>query len=79
MDRGKYIQMRKSGQYDLAWFYEFYVQEKNKEWPTYDFNTFQQSFNMYFQFCGKQILEYMDKKMEVTKIENADGNLLYIN
>jgi hypothetical protein len=79
MDRAKYIQMRKSGQYDLAWFYEFYVQEKNREWPTHDFHTFQQAFNMYFQFCGKQVLEYMDKKMGVSKIESDTGQLLYIS
>lgn len=79
MDRAKYIEMRKSGQYDLAWFYEFYLQEKKAEWITHDFNSFMQAFNMYFQFSGKQILEYTDKKMGVTKIENEQGNLIYIN
>ena len=28
---------------------------------------------------GGFILDYMDKKMDVTKIENQQGNLLYIN
>lgn len=79
MDREKYIQMRKSGQYDLAWFYEFYLQEKKEEWLTHDFQTFAQNFNMFFQFNGKYVLEYTDKKMGVTKIENEQGNLLYIN
>jgi hypothetical protein len=79
MDRVKYIQMRKSGQYDLAWFYELYLQEKKKEWPTYDFNSFMQNFNMYFQFNGRAVLEYTDKKMGVSKIENEQGNLLYID
>lgn len=79
MDRAKYIQMRKSGQYDLAWFYEFYLQEKKEEWVTYDFNTFMQAFNMFFMMNGKSIIEHTDKRMEVTKIENEQGNLIYIN
>jgi hypothetical protein len=28
---------------------------------------------------GGFVLDYMDKKMGVTKIENQQGNLLYIN
>jgi len=78
MDREKYIQMRKSGQYDLAWFYEYYLQEKG-DYFTHDFQTFVQNFNMYFQFNGKQVLERIDKKMEVSKVEDEQGNLLYIN
>jgi hypothetical protein len=79
MDRAKYIEMRKLGQYDLAWFYQYYLEHKDTNRDTYPFQVFQQAFNMYFQFAGKFILEYLDKKMEVTKIENEQGNLLYIN
>lgn len=79
MDREKYLQMRKTGQYDLAWFYQYYLEHKDNSKETYPFEVFHQAFNMYFQFSGKFILEYLDKKMEVTKIENEQGNLLYIN
>ena len=79
MDRAKYIQMRRAGQYDLAWFYHYFLENKDKSKATPPFEVFQQAFNMYFQMNGAFLLEYMDKKMEVTKIENADGNLLYIN
>ena len=79
MNRDQYIQMRKSGQYNLAWFFEFYLLEKKQEWLTHDFNSFIQAFNMYFQFCGKEVLSYADKKMDVTKIENEQGQLIYIN
>jgi hypothetical protein len=71
--------MRKTGQYDLGWFYQYYLDNKDKNKETYPFEVFQQAFNMYFQFAGKFILEHLDKKMEVTKIENAEGNLIYIN
>ena len=79
MDRERYIQMRRAGQYDLAWFYQYFLENKDKSTFTPPFEVFQQSFNMYFQFNGKFILEYLDKKMDVTKIENEQGNLIYIN
>ena len=78
MDRAKYLQMRKSGQYDLAWFYQYFLENKDKSRVTPPFELFQQTFNMYFQMNGPFILEFMDKKMEVSKIENAQGALLYI-
>ena len=79
MDRAKYLQMRKSGQYDLAWFYQYYLDNKDTNTQSVDFQTFQQTFNMYFQMNGPSVLEFLDKKMDVTKIENQQGNLLYIN
>jgi hypothetical protein len=79
MDREKYIEMRKSGQYDLAWFYEYFLKHKDENRITPPFEIFQQAFNMYFQMNGRFILDHMDKKMEVTKIENEQGNLLYID
>ena len=79
MDREKYIQMRRTGQYDLGWFYQYFVENKNSGTPTPPFELFQQVFNMYFQMNGPFILEFMDKKMDVSKIEKAQGQLIYIN
>ena len=79
MDREKYLQMRRTGQYDLGWFYQYFLENKDKNRVTPSFEVFQQAFNMYFQFNGPFILEYMDKKMEVSKIENKQGQLIYIN
>jgi hypothetical protein len=79
MNREQYIQMRKSGQYDLAWFYQYFLEHKDKNRDTIPFELFQQVFNMYFQMNGRDILELLDKKMEVSKIEDQQGNLLYIN
>lgn len=77
--REQYVQMRKTGQYDLAWFYQYFLENKNKDKATPPFQIFQQAFNMFFQMNGQSVLEYMDKKMEVTKIEDQAGNLIYIN
>ena len=79
MDREKYIQMRRTGQYDLGWFYQYFLENKEKDKSTIPFEVFNQAFNMYFQMNGAAVLEYLDKKMDVTKIEDQQGNLLYIN
>lgn len=79
MEREKYIQMRKSGQYDLAWFYQYFLENKDKDKTAPPFEVFQQAFNMYFQMNGGDVLEYLDKKMEVTKVVDQQGNLKYID
>jgi len=56
MDRERYIQMRRSGQYDLAWFYQYFLEHKDKNRDTIPFELFQQVFNMYFQMNGGFIL-----------------------
>jgi hypothetical protein len=71
--------MRRTGQYDLGWFYQYFLEHKDKKRETPPFEIFQQAFNMYFQFNGPSILEFMDKKMEVTKVEDQAGQLIYIN
>jgi hypothetical protein len=77
--RDQYIQMRRTGQYDLGWFYQYFLENKDKNKDTAPFEIFHQAFNMYFQMNGPVILDFLDKKMDVTKIENQQGNLLYIN
>ena len=79
MNRDQYIQMRRTGQYDLGWFYQYFLENKEKDRSTIPFEVFNQAFNMYFQMNGAAVLEYLDKKMEVSKIENQQGNLLYID
>lgn len=71
--------MRRTGQYDLAWFYQYFLENKDNNKVTPPFEIFQQAFNMYFQMNGAFLLDYMDKKMDVTKIENEQGQLIYIN
>jgi len=78
MNRDQYLQMRRTGQYDLGWFYQYFLENKDNNRPTPPFEMFQQAFNMYFQMNGPTILEVLDKKMEVTKIENQQGQLIYI-
>jgi len=34
---------------------------------------------MFFQMSSSDVLEYLDKKFEVTKIEDENGKIIYIN
>lgn len=78
MNRQQYIQMRRTGQYDFGWFYQYFLENKDKNKTTPPFEIFQQTFNMYFQMNAQGILESLDKKLEVTKLESKEGNLLQI-
>lgn len=89
--RERYIQMRSTGQYDLNWFYEFYVQEfpnipqtwfnngQTKQRELMSVNQFIQPFQMVFSLQSEPILEYLDKIYEVTKVEDKNGKLIHIN
>lgn len=77
--REQYLNMRRTSQYDFGWFYRYYLENKDKSKLTPPFEIFQQAFNMYFNFNAAAIIEYLDKQMGVTKIENEQGQLIYIN
>lgn len=79
MNREQYVQMRRTGQYDFGLFYQYYLQERNTNRDTIPFEIFVQAFRMYFQINGGAVVEFLDKKFEVQKIEDQQGNLLYIN
>lgn len=79
MTREEYVNMRRTGQYDFGLFYKYYLNHKDESRPTLPFEVFAQAFRMYFQMTAREVLEYLDKKFEVQKIENEQGNLLYIN
>lgn len=89
-NRDKYIQMRKEHKYDLQWFYKYYIENfdnlpplirNNNPIPRHKltFQEFVEIFQMYLQMAGNDILEYLDKKFNVSKIENKEGEIIYIN
>jgi len=78
MNKEQYIQMRRTGQYDFGLFYQYYLQERNSSYII-PFEIFVQAFRMYFQINRGAVVEFLDKKFEVQKIEDQQGNLLYIN
>jgi hypothetical protein len=79
MNKEQYINMRKTGQYDFGLFYQYYLQHKDSSKAVIPFEMFVQAFRMYFQMTAREVLDLLDKKFEVQKIEDQQGNLLYIN
>ncbi len=79
MNRDQYITMRKNNQYDFNWFYEYYVKNKNNNNELISFDNFIRQFGIYFRINSEQILDFLDVKMKIIKIESKEGDLLYIN
>ena len=79
MTREEYVNMRRTGQYDFGLFYQYYLDSKDSNKQTLPFEIFVQAFRMYFQIAAKDVVDYLDKKFEVQKIEDEQGNILYIN
>lgn len=77
--REQYLQMRRTGQYDFGWFFNYYLQNKPEDTFTLQFETFIQTFRMYFQMCAQEIFDTLDIKFGVQKIEDSNRNILYIN
>jgi hypothetical protein len=68
----KYIKMRNSGQYQMNWFYDYYIQNGG---DLMVFNKFSMAFNM-----GdlNQTLESLDKKFNLMSILDAKGQTLKV-
>lgn len=89
--RERYIQMRNTSQFDLNWFYEYYVQEfpnipqtwfKNGQTIQRELipaNQFMNPFQMMFSLQSIEVLDYLDKVYGVTKVEDKEGKLIHIS
>jgi hypothetical protein len=77
--REQYVEMRRTGQYDFGWFYQYYLEQKDSSKDTLPFELFVQVFRMYFQFNAQDIMHYLDGKFDVQKIEDQHNNIIYIN
>lgn len=77
--REQYLSMRRTGQYDFGWFFQYYLENKSPDKDTLPFEVFMQAFRMYFQFNSQVIVETLDSRFGVQKIEDDNKNVLYIN
>lgn len=89
MTRDKYIKMRRESSYDLSAFYSYYIEK----FPTLKkfkvngveisrhqltFPEFVELFRVALQTNGQEILNFLDGKFEVQKIENDKNEIIYI-
>ncbi len=68
----KYINMRNSSQYNMNWFYDYYIQNGGK---SIGINQFSMVFNM---VNLNEILEALDKKFNLVSILDAKGQTLKV-
>ena len=64
--------MRNSGQYNIDWFYKYYISKGGK-------TITMQEFHMVFQMTPlDQVLEKMDKDFELTSLYYRDNKLINV-
>lgn len=68
----RYIKMRNSGQYQINWFYDYYIQNGGKN---IGINQFNMVFNMGDLF---EVCEFLDKKFNLVSVLDTKGNLLKV-
>lgn len=68
----KYIKMRNSSQYQMNWFYDYYIQNGGK---SIGINQFGMLFNM---INLNEILEALDKKFNLISVLDNKGNTLKV-
>ena len=67
----EYIQMRNLQQYNLEWFYNYFISQDGK----LDFQNFQNIFNI---LNLNDILNYLDRKFELVVLTDKDNNFIKI-
>lgn len=82
--------MRRSASYNISLFYGHYLEQfpslreliidgVKVERHKLAFQEFVEIFRMALQFNGMEILNFLDKEFNIEKIEDDNGNLIYIN
>jgi hypothetical protein len=69
----RYIEMRNKNQYDIGWFYEYYMQESKDK--NMNFNKFQMVFQSHDL---NTILEHIDDKFKLDKLYDNKNNLIKV-
>jgi hypothetical protein len=70
--REEYIKMREKGNYDINWFYKYYLEQGGKPITLNDF---------YYVFtkCNlDEIIVMMDYRFAINKLEYTDGRLIKV-
>lgn len=80
----RYLKMRKNDEFEIPWFYEYYIENFGKARPTetspnpkpLPFEYFVQAFTPFFQMNMNSILISLDKEFGVRYIEDKQGNFV---
>ena len=65
----QYIQMRNKSQFDINWFYRYYIEKGGKV----DFNTFAMIFNL-----DDVVLRNIDTEFNLTILQDKEGRFIKV-
>lgn len=68
----QYKQMRLKNQYDLDWFYRYFLEQDGRRISTHEFNLIFQMGDL------NETIYYLDKKFNLSKVIDKNNNLLKI-
>jgi hypothetical protein len=69
----QYINIRNSKQYDATWFYKYFIENGGSK--SVNINQFLQSFNF---LNLNQVLEFLDRKFDLTVLYNKNGEFIRV-
>jgi hypothetical protein len=83
MKREQYIEMIKTGNFDISIFYEYYTEFNTNELFKFNLGEFHMWFNQYVSFIGmgnvvNTIRKHYDSKFQLASLLNKDGNIIKI-
>lgn len=70
--REEYIKMRNESQYDINWFYKYYLQEGGKQITLNEF------YNIFTMYELDAILTMMDYRFNINKLEDKNGRFIKV-
>jgi hypothetical protein len=70
--REEYIQMRQKGNYDINWFYKYYLQEGGSNISLSDF------YHIFTSYDLDSILMMIDYRYGLTKLYDKNNNLMKV-
>ena len=76
MTREQYLNIKRKkqiNQNDLQLFYVYYCNTLKNKNP-YNFGFFSKAFPFYFNFVSKDIINFLDKRFNISILEDKNGN-----
>jgi hypothetical protein len=70
--REEYIKMRNSGNYDINWFYKYFLSESNKQISLSEF------YSIFTMHNLDDIITMMDYRFKINRLEDKDGRFIKV-
>jgi len=83
IERHQYVEMIKTGNFDVNVFYDYYSEFNKNELFKFSINEFNMLFNNYINIIGinnalNTIRKYYDSKFNIITLSDAEGKLINV-